>query len=202
MIVYSWKQFWNDFNNWDEGLFQDANRPRDNDKFKIKPWLQSDKWDFRSSNKNISTKTSELIVEQAITAPSGTIYYLPPSLNEVEKVWDPWCIVNKNWKIEIVEDGTYIVQAYCRFRFNSTPANWYQYIENVALFKLNPKTWWWIFKSKNQWRVCANNSEHYDQLTAIYSWWLTKWEVYTVWGCHTYSSTITVLEWLSIQRLA
>jgi hypothetical protein len=38
MIVYAGKQFWNDFNNGDEALFQDANRPRDNDKFKIKPW--------------------------------------------------------------------------------------------------------------------------------------------------------------------
>ena len=52
MIVYSGKQFWNNFNNWDEGLFQDANRPRDNDKFKIRPWLQSEKWKWRDTNKN------------------------------------------------------------------------------------------------------------------------------------------------------
>ena len=52
MIVYSWKQYWNDFNNWDEGLFQDANRPRDDDKFKLRPWLQSDKWDWRETTKN------------------------------------------------------------------------------------------------------------------------------------------------------
>ncbi len=52
MIVYAGKQFWNDFNNWDEGVFQDANRPRDNDKFKLRPWLQSDKWDWRGANKN------------------------------------------------------------------------------------------------------------------------------------------------------
>ena len=52
MIVYAWKQYWNDFNNWDEALFQDASRPRDNDKFKIRPWLQSDKWDWRDTNKN------------------------------------------------------------------------------------------------------------------------------------------------------
>ena len=52
MIVYAGKQYWNDFNNWDEALFQDANRPRDNDKFKLKPWLQSDKWDWRWTTKN------------------------------------------------------------------------------------------------------------------------------------------------------
>ena len=52
MIVYAGKQYWNDFNNWDEALFQDANRPRDDDKFKLRPWLQSGKWDRKWSNKN------------------------------------------------------------------------------------------------------------------------------------------------------
>ena len=47
MKVYSWRQFWNNFNSWDEGLFQDANRPRDDDKFKIKPWRQTEKLNFR-----------------------------------------------------------------------------------------------------------------------------------------------------------
>ena len=62
MIVYTWKQYWNEFNNWDEALFQDANRPRDEDKFKLRPWLQSDKWDWRWSNKNISTFAAQLMV--------------------------------------------------------------------------------------------------------------------------------------------
>lgn len=56
MIVYAGKQFWNDFNNWDEGVFQDANRPRDFDKFKLRPWLQSDKWNWRRSNKDTQPK--------------------------------------------------------------------------------------------------------------------------------------------------
>ena len=61
MIVYAGKQFWNDFNNGDEALFQDADRPRDNDKFKIKPWMQSGKWDFRWANKN--TDLSQIVVK-------------------------------------------------------------------------------------------------------------------------------------------
>ena len=52
MIVYAGKQYWNKFNNWDEALFQDANRPRDNDMFKLRPWLQSDKWKWREANKD------------------------------------------------------------------------------------------------------------------------------------------------------
>ena len=52
MIVYAWKQFWNDFNNGDEALFQDANRPRDNNRFKITPWMQAERWDWKKTNKN------------------------------------------------------------------------------------------------------------------------------------------------------
>ena len=67
MIVYAGKQFWNDFNNGDEALFQDANRPRDNDKFKIRPWMQSDKWDWRWTNKN--TSLCQLIIKWWSTVP-------------------------------------------------------------------------------------------------------------------------------------
>ena len=67
MIVYAGKQFWNDFNNGDEALFQDANRPRDNDKFRIRPWLQSDKWDWRGANKN--TSLCQLIIKWGSTVP-------------------------------------------------------------------------------------------------------------------------------------
>lgn len=67
MIVYSGKQFWNDFNNWDEGLFQDANRPRDEDKFKLRPWLQSDKWKWREANKD--TDFSHIMIKWGCTVP-------------------------------------------------------------------------------------------------------------------------------------
>ena len=65
MIVYAGKQFWNDFNNGDEALFQDANRPRDDDKFKIRPWFQSGKWDWRSANKN--TDFSHIMIKWWVT---------------------------------------------------------------------------------------------------------------------------------------
>ena len=200
MIVYAGKQFWNDFNNGDEALFQDANRPRDNDKFKIKPWLQSDKWDFRSSNKNINTKAPWLIAHCAITAPWWNDFYYPPQLELDEKIWDPWCIITEDWKIEIVEDGTYIIQATCQFVFWSTPSNWYQYIENVALIKR--KESWWEVQTRTQGRACANTSAHTDWLSTLYTWWLTKGSVFTVWACHTYWSNITLYEIINVHRLA
>ena len=56
MIVYAGKQFWNDFNNGDEALFQDANRPRDNDMFKIRAWIQAQKNDLRTANSGIAAQ--------------------------------------------------------------------------------------------------------------------------------------------------
>ena len=56
MIVYAGKQFWNDFNNGDEALFQDADRPRDNDKFKIRAWVQAQKNDLRTANSWIAAQ--------------------------------------------------------------------------------------------------------------------------------------------------
>lgn len=202
MIVYSGKQYWNDFNNWDEALFQDANRPRDNDKFKIRPWLQSDKWKQREVNKDITTVASSLIAQQSISAPAWTAYYFPPSLNQIEKTWNPWCVISEEWKIEIVEDGTYIIQASWQFRFGSTPSNWHLYMENVAILKRIDGTY--TIQAKTQGRVCANTNEHYDQLSVLYTWWFTKWTVFTVWACHSYNSVdpITITEIINIHRLA
>ena len=56
MIVYAGKQFWNDFNNGDEALFQDADRPRDNDKFKLQQWIQARKQDLRTANSWIAAQ--------------------------------------------------------------------------------------------------------------------------------------------------
>ena len=202
MIVYTGKQYWNDFNNWDEGLFQDANRPRDDDKFKIKPWLQSEKMNFRQSTKNISTRTSELIATATISILSWTEYKYPDKLTQKEKIWDPWCIINDGWDIEIVEDWTYIIQASCQFKFSTAPVNWYLYIEDMALLRYND--WGWLSQARTQGRACANNSNHIDQLSVLYTWWITKGGIFTVWAFHNYwgGNYITINQSISIQRLA
>ena len=127
MIVYTWKQRGNDFNNGDEALFQDANRPRDNDKFKIRPWLQSDKWDWRWSNKNISMQMAQLVVKWWNIVPwssawSPIIWEIPKlklewrngeyesigypwddsqilSILSSERYNDPWCVL-REWKMQ------------------------------------------------------------------------------------------------------
>jgi hypothetical protein len=203
MIVYTGKQFWNDFNNGDEWLFQDANRPRDNDKFKIRPWLQSDKWKQRSVNKDITTVASQLIagwttsgVAAASTMPEGCTI---PKLSSSLKRGDPWCIL-KDWSVEITEDGTYIVQAMTQFIPASTPSSAYQYVEEVCL--LRHKTWNYTGFDRdmitlNQARMCGK----WDEVVAQWTWRFTKGTVLNVWAIHTYYKSITMYQRLNIQRL-
>lgn len=205
MIVYTWKQRWNDFNNGDEALFQDANRPRDNDKFKLRPWLQSDKWKQREVNKDITTVASQLIagwttdnVSSSSTMPDSCTI---PKLTSSIKKWDPWCIVNKDWNIEIVEDGTYIIQALTQFIPPSVPSNWYNYVEEVCL--LEHKTWNYTWferqvKTLTQARLCGK----WDELMAWWAGWFTKWTILNVWAIHNYTSAMTLYQRMNIQRLA
>lgn len=205
MKVYSWKQYWNNFNSWDEGLFQDANRPRDDDKFKIRPWLQSDKWKQREVNKDITTVASQLVAEWKTDNVSSAVNMPTDStiskLSESVKKWNPWCVVNKDWNIEIVEDGTYIIQAFTQFRPSTTPSNSYQYVEEVGL--LVHKTWnytWYgrTLRALGQTRMCGSG----DEVMAWWSWWFTKWAVLNVGALHTYTSTMELKQRINIQRLA
>ena len=205
MIVYSWKQYWNDFNNGDEALFQDANRPRDNDKFRIRPWLQSDKWKQREVNKNITTVASQFIVSKTTdnvsAASSMPDNCTIPTFSGGTKKGDPWCIVNKDWNIEIVEDGTYIIQALTQFVPQATPSSAYNYVEEVCL--LRHKTWNYTWFERemmtlSQARMCGKG----DEIMARWAWWFTKWTILNVWAIHTYWSAITLIQRLNIQRLA
>ena len=205
MIVYAGKQFWNDFNNGDEALFQDANRPRDNDKFKIRPWLQSDKWKQREVNKEITTVASQLLAAWR-TSNVSPAYSMPdnctiPTLIEVTKEGNPWCIVNKDWNIEIVEDGTYIIQASTQFMPPSAPSSWYNYTEEVCLLKhqTGNYTWFdWKMITLNQARMCGYG----DEIMARWAWWFKKWDILNVWAIHTYTSNVSLLQRMNVQRLA
>ena len=205
MIVYAGKQFWNDFNNWDEALFQDANRPRDNDKFKIRPWLQSDKWKQRETNKDITTVASQLLATWRTSGVSAA-YSMPddctiPTLDGITKEGNPWCIVNKDWNIEIVEDGTYIIQASTQFIPPSAPTYWYNYIEEVCLLKHKTGNYTWFERQMitlNQARMCGKG----DEIMAWWAWWFKKWDILNVWAIHTYTSAIELLQRMNIQRLA
>ena len=151
MIVYTWKQRWNDFNNGDEALFQDAGRPRDNDMFKLRPWFQSDKWDWRWSNKNITM--AQALVRCVVNNPSWEYttpyfktsywsgdfsfleWYVPNWWDAItstqiaalakESAIQTWqgdpCISVKDGNVIIRKTWTYILEAHAEFIYPS----WY-----------------------------------------------------------------------------
>ena len=69
-----WDSWGNNFNNWDEALLSDSNRPRDEFWFKVKPWMQSWKRDLRSSNKNIYLDQCVVRWARKITSNSTNFY--------------------------------------------------------------------------------------------------------------------------------
>ena len=75
MIEFTqWDSYWNNFNNWDEALLSDSNRPRDEFGLRINPWRQMDKWDWRWTNKNRYLDQS--IVRWAMILPwNSTAFY-------------------------------------------------------------------------------------------------------------------------------
>ena len=196
MIVYAGKQRWNNFNNWDEALFQDANRPRDNDKFKIRPWLQSDKWKQRETNKDIYVDAAELLWWGQTTTWAGGSFpdgFTIPKLQQDIKRGNPWCIINKDWNVEIVEDGTYIIEASCQFIFSSNPS--YTIVESVVLARL--KDWQWAGITQSQWRACTT----WDLLVASITGWYSKWAIFNVAAAHNSSSQVTLFEVMNVHKL-
>jgi len=94
MIVYAWKQFWNDFNNGDEALFQDAELPRDDYKFKIQYWVQANKQDWRTANKNINM--AQALVRCIVMNPSWsfTTPYFKTKYNDNDFSFIVWYVPN------------------------------------------------------------------------------------------------------------
>lgn len=117
MIVYSGKQFWNNFNNGDDAVFGDSNRPRDENGFKLRPWLQGDKWDFRGVNKK--TDFSMIAINGAWSVeytPSWqgirrrSITYRPKwTVQQMASAWFPWFdeTTIKGTTMEIVNNPQY-----------------------------------------------------------------------------------------------
>ena len=141
-----WDSYWNNFNNWDEALLSDSNRPRDEFGLRINPWRQMDKWDFASTTKNFYldqitaiwgkeiTWQSGSLVPEIIPLGSWTSWYdkLPFSdywidLNEVKKTkkgsYTKW---NLNWRysdrgwIIIPATWSYFIKYYSELWLNTT----------------------------------------------------------------------------------
>lgn len=207
MIAYAGKQFWNDFNNWDEALFQDANRPRDDDKFKILHGIQTRKQDLRQANTWIwaqgtfqwlkvqpwqsiilwntadmknSYTASDFSDVNSFVAADGTTY----SADNVAKwiwstiIWRPY--VNADWDIIVGKSWLYAVTAQCIF----IAPTWYS-VSNSQNYKfyvalmVNGVQFMW---TQSRWCGAA------DWHAVFYVWWFDAGDRLNVWFLHTYTT--------------
>ncbi len=228
MIVYAGKQFWNDFNNWDEWVFQDANRPRDDDKFKLRPWLQSGKWDWRSANKNINM--AEALVRCIVKNPSWTyttpyfktkydsndfssiIGYVPywwtaitseqasQLARESAIQWGigDACITVNNWNVIVQKSWTYIIEAFAEFRYPT----WYNVGSSYQYIEyVALKTY-----VNNAWQVVLGTTERACWPTsyrkAFYVTWANAGDILNVEVWQSSWLEVLVNVWLNAYRLS
>ena len=207
MIVYAGKQFWNDFNNGDEALFQDANLPRDDNKFKIQAWVQARKNDLRTANSNIAAQAvfygvkvaggttdaynyskanmkasytaSDLSEVNSFTAQDGTTYNAATVAEwlKAEINWRPY--VNADWDITIWKSGVYAVNCQCTFI-----APLYYEIWTAVNYKfyihliVNDKMYMWT-----QGRWCWT----IDSYSLFYMWYFNAGDKLNTWFLQTYT---------------
>ena len=212
MIVYAGKQFWNNFNNWDEGVFQDANRPRDDDMFMIRSWVQTRKQDLRTANSGIAAqgtfRSAKLQAWQALiewnTAVmkdkfsygdfsdinfTNTAWYTY-TMNDFmgwlwsEIIWKPY--VNAvDGDVVIGKSGVYAVTCGCEFIAPSTSASKITsttFSSSAAFYKM------YVSLLLN-WLDSVHNQSRWcwwaDVITVFYVWWFDTWDRLNVWFLHT-----------------
>ena len=154
-----WDSYWNNFNNGDEALFQDASLPRDTFWFKIKNWIQTSKLDFWSWVSGFYLDQVSAIWGKEIAWASQLIDTIIPlglwtkalkwlpfstywtSLEAL--IWDGnwwytrWNLnrrISKDWWIIIPTSWSYFIDFYWEVYFDSTQ---WQTSYMITLFKWN-----------------------------------------------------------------
>lgn len=208
MIVYAGKQYWNEFNNWDEALFEDAGLPRDSNMFKILPWINTGKNDLRTANSWIAAQwlfqwlklkdgnasayaysvanmknsytASDFAEVSSFVAADGTTYN-PETLAKwiwSTIIWRPY--VNADGDIIIGKSWLYAVTCQCLF----VSPTWYnannsrQY-KFYVYFIVN-----WQMDMWTQWRWCWD----IDTYSLFFMGWFNTWDKLNVWFTHTYTT--------------
>lgn len=214
MIVYSWKQFWNNFNNGDEWLFQDADRPRDSNMFKIQHWIQTGRQDLRTANSWIAAQgtfygvkvqtwgairiwetaalknkytASDFPWLDSFVAMDGTTYSAEAIANGLKPViiWRPY--VNADWDIVIWKSGVYAVTCQCLY----VAPTWYDvssttFSRNSAYYKFYVSLMLnWVASMWTQSRGCGSA----DALSVFYVWWFDTWDRLNTGFFHTYTAS-------------
>jgi hypothetical protein len=132
MIVYTGKQYWNDFNNGDEALFEDAGLPRDSNKFKIQQWIQARKQDLRTANSGIAAQ--------------GTFH----------------CVKSQAWQDNIIDTNTgkrLFNTAYMKNQYSASDISW---LSAEDLKKLTANIIWKPYVNATDWDIVIGKSWVYS----------------------------------------
>lgn len=210
MIVYAGKQYWNEFNNWDEALFEDAVLPRDSYKFKIKQGIQTQKNDLRTANSGIAAQGTFFGVKSQAWQTNVTDPNTWAFLFNVANITNEWSVIlwrpyvnAKDWDIVVWKSGVYAVTAQAMFiapssysskitsnTFSSSAAFYKFYVS----LQLN-----WQPTMFTQWRWCGA----IDTYSVFYVWWLDKDDRLNTWFLHTDTAdTFTVSSSINLYRLS
>ena len=194
MIAYTGKQYWNEFNNWDEALFEDAALPRDSYKFKIKQGIQTQKNDLRTANSGIAAQGTFYWTKSQ--AGQSTISFNTASMDNKNSViiWKPY-VNAKDWDIVIGKSWVYAITCQAQF----VAPSWYNVNNSVnykfyVAFLLN---WWPSMYTQGRW--CGSM----DTFSVFYVGWLDTWDKVNVGFMHTDTSdTFTVNPSINLYRLS
>jgi len=219
---------WNYVNS-DEARLDDSARPRDKFWFRITPWNQTGKLDFKWANKNIylsqciakwgkvvagsdSIKYNTAYLKESYTSSdfdflnSYTFYWwgtLSPSVvatdRKAEKFWDA-SVKFDSWNIVILKWGTYIIQWYCDFMY----PNWYN-----PTYSYSYKEYVAILykeKLSDDWipwvRTQSRACWSIDWVNSLFVWYLKAGTILNTGFLHTYSSNVYVASALNVYRLS
>lgn len=228
MIVYAGKQFWNDFNNGDEALFEDAGLPRDSNKFKIQQWIQARKQDLRTANSWIAAQgtfhciksqpwQSNIMDQNTWKRLFNTAYmkneYSVSDLwwlvteEEAKRlraniIWKPYVNADK-WDIVIWKNWVYAVTCIVRF---IAPSSYASKITSTTFSSSSAYYKFYISLMLNwnpdmwtQQRWCWGQ----DVLTLSFTWYFNTWDRLNVGFLHTYTTdSFTVIPEMNLYRLS
>lgn len=213
-----WDSYWNNFNNWDEALLSDSNRPRDEFGLRIKPWMQSDKWDWREANKNIYLQQA-IYKNAALITGTADWQTLYPSLFDFKKEYTAsdfsfvdsyatatWVSLSssawaKDRKAELFGSSSIQLKDWLVYLGEA----WSYVIQAYADFfypswynsstSYQYKEYVYLYsydKKSDEWTVWVRNQARacatVDWLNTLFVWYLDKWLYLTVWVAHTYTA--------------
>ena len=219
-----WDSWGNNFNNWDEAKLSDSTRPRDEFWFKIKPWMQSDKWDFRSSNKNIYL--DQCVVRWARTVTWNDTYYndntwaLISLYTDLKWNTNIWTFTHKTagWNVTYTDDIIQQLETYkiwslswqCKDWKLIIPESWSYFINYYVEFLYDAnhnvsssyKNLAYLYTNAKWWWPYAIAHDH--QFTYEDNcWWVTiqdlkQWEELSLWVMHNQTWTQYLCVWTII----